>query len=123
VDFADLTPKTAALLDAATDGAFFAVLGELLDDGLDPQVFVVQRPGAQRFAVLVIGLARGSDEILVERELPVAWPVISERARAAVALVSVMQLQRLNTRRVKKLNVKLLATGLEPIVLPGSSSS
>lgn len=104
------------MLETATDGAFFNVLAELLDANLAPQ-FVLERR-APTFVLLVIGLARGGDEIVVEREVPIDWGTLDERTKLGVLELWVSTILEKAARDVARINTKLAARGLAPIVLP-----
>lgn len=109
----DLEPQSAVLLDIATSGAFFVLLGEMLDEGLDPQVVLLRRP--PNYLVVVLGLAKGTEEIVVEREIEIAWKQIDERVRLGVLEMWVSQLCEQSRKRIRRLNIRLAALGVRQI--------
>jgi hypothetical protein len=111
MDLEDLAPADAVALDAATLDAFFVVLREFLDDGLDVHLQVLRRPPV--YVVLVLGVQ--GELVVVEHELRIDWAGLDERHRLRVLRLYLDELAAGHEMWRRQANRKLVALGLTPI--------
>jgi hypothetical protein len=109
---ADLDPHDLAVLVRATDGRLPGVVCQMVDEGLDPIVFVVEAP--PHFAVLVLAL-HGDEVIAREVMLRIAWRDIDEATRLGVLLLWVQELHAAQERWWRRINRRQRALGLPEV--------
>ncbi len=85
--YSDLPRRTAAVLDTATGGIFFNVLGTAIDDGHDLDVQVVMRPPSY---VVLLHVLDGQ-RVVEAREVVVEHERLEDRVRLVLLQLHVGQ--------------------------------